>query len=129
MNILSGSPEWVTLRLAEIEQSLNNIAGVLFKSQNASTWTADQYEDLKFIVRRASFDTSGGIARFYNAELGVGNAGTHELVTNPIQTLKPKQVLTLQLFITLLLVLASIRRLPMHKVRLLRSTVLLTLTP
>ena len=70
-------------------------AGVLFKSQNASTWTADQYEDLKFIVRRASFDTSGGIARFYNAELGVGNAGTHELVTNPIQTLKPKQVLTL----------------------------------
>ncbi|BCU96835.1 MAG: hypothetical protein CM15mV13_2920 [uncultured marine virus] len=22
-------------------------AGVLFKSQNASTWTADQYEDLK----------------------------------------------------------------------------------
>ena len=70
-------------------------AGVLFKSQNASTWTADQYEDLKFIVRRASFDTSGGIARFYNAELGIGNAGTHELVTNPIQTLKPKQVLTL----------------------------------
>ena len=33
-------------------------AGVLFKSQNASTWTADQYEDLKFIVNRAEFNQS-----------------------------------------------------------------------
>lgn len=30
--------------------------GVLFKSQNASTWTAEQYEDLKFNIRRASFN-------------------------------------------------------------------------
>ena len=70
-------------------------AGVLFKSQNASTWTADQYEDLKFTIRRATFNTQGGIAKFYNCELGIGNAGTHELVSNPIQTIKPKQVLTL----------------------------------
>jgi len=34
-------------------------AGVLFKSQNASTWTADQLQDLKFKLYRASFDTSG----------------------------------------------------------------------
>jgi len=33
-------------------------AGVFFKSQNASTWTADQMEDLKFRVNRAVFDTS-----------------------------------------------------------------------
>ena len=33
-------------------------AGVFFKSQNASTWTADQMEDLKFRVHRAVFDTS-----------------------------------------------------------------------
>jgi len=32
-------------------------AGVFFKSQNASTWTADQMEDLKFRVSRAKFDT------------------------------------------------------------------------
>ena len=32
--------------------------GVLFKSQNNSTWTAYDYEDLKFTVHRASFDTS-----------------------------------------------------------------------
>ena len=32
--------------------------GVLFKSQNASTWTADQTQDMKFVIRRAVFDTS-----------------------------------------------------------------------
>ena len=31
--------------------------GVLFKSQNNSTWTAYDYEDLKFTVYRASFET------------------------------------------------------------------------
>ncbi len=33
-------------------------AGVLFKSQNASTWTAHQLEDLKFKLYRAEFDIS-----------------------------------------------------------------------
>ena len=32
--------------------------GVLFKSQNGSTWTADQTQDMKFVIRRAVFDTS-----------------------------------------------------------------------
>ena len=32
--------------------------GVLFKSQNASTWSADQSQDLMFTAYRASFDTS-----------------------------------------------------------------------
>ena len=32
--------------------------GSLFKSQNASTWTADQTQDLKFAIYRAQFDTS-----------------------------------------------------------------------
>jgi hypothetical protein len=32
--------------------------GSLFKSQNASTWTADQTQDLKFTIYRARFDTS-----------------------------------------------------------------------
>jgi len=31
--------------------------GSLFKSQNASTWTADQTQDLKFTIYRAKFDT------------------------------------------------------------------------
>ena len=33
--------------------------GSLFKSQNASTWTADQNQDLKFRIRRAKFSTTG----------------------------------------------------------------------
>lgn len=33
-------------------------AGVLFKSQNASTWSPDQNKDLKFKINRAQFDNS-----------------------------------------------------------------------
>ena len=33
-------------------------AGVFFKSQNASTWTAEQEQDLKFTVHRAKFTTN-----------------------------------------------------------------------
>jgi hypothetical protein len=33
-------------------------AGVLFKSQNGSTWTANQDQDLKFTLYRAQFDTT-----------------------------------------------------------------------
>lgn len=33
-------------------------AGVLFKSQNASTWTADQTQDLKFAINYAVFNTN-----------------------------------------------------------------------
>ena len=41
--------------------------GVLFKSQNASTWTADQTQDLKFKIYRADFDTSAvGTVQFVN---------------------------------------------------------------
>ena len=71
-------------------------AGVLFKSQNASTWTADQYEDLKFNLYRAKFNTSvTGSAVFNNAELGPGNDGLASLVNNPLTTIQPKQELTL----------------------------------
>jgi hypothetical protein len=33
--------------------------GSLFKSQNASTWEANQNQDLKFLIRRATFESSG----------------------------------------------------------------------
>ena len=66
-------------------------AGVLFKSQNASTWTADQYEDLKFILYKAKFNASGsGTAIFNNSELAIGNSGIAQLRANPIKTLKPE---------------------------------------
>ena len=42
-------------------------AGVLFKSQNASTWTAHQNEDLMFRINTALFDDSGTVT-FTNAK-------------------------------------------------------------
>lgn len=71
-------------------------AGVLFKSQNGSSWTADQYEDLKFSMYKAKFATSAsGRAVFNNARLGIGNNQIHNLPLNPITTLKPQLKLTL----------------------------------
>ena len=41
-------------------------AGVLFKSQNASTWTADQTQDLKFKLNRAVFSSSSATVNLIN---------------------------------------------------------------
>jgi len=66
-------------------------AGVLFKSQNASTWTADQYEDLKFNIYKATFNNvSPGQLVLNNAGLGVGNGGILNLRRDPIQTFTPQ---------------------------------------
>jgi hypothetical protein len=46
--------------------------GSLFKSQNASTWEASQWEDLKFNLYRADFIQSGTV-EVYNPELFEGN--------------------------------------------------------
>jgi hypothetical protein len=52
-------------------------AGVLFKSQNASTWTADQTQDLKFNIRRASFVTGQyGEVVFQNDTVTLDNLPT-----------------------------------------------------
>lgn len=57
-------------------------AGVLFKSQNASTWTADQLQDLKFTIHRAKFNTGvTGVATFINDALPIV-----DLELNPFQT-------------------------------------------
>ena len=66
-------------------------AGVLFKSQNATTWTADQYEDLKFIVNRAVFDNSGATRiTLNNAPLDRGNNGKITLQNDAIRTFQPE---------------------------------------
>ena len=54
--------------------------GSLFKSQNASTWTPSQYEDLTFQLYRAEFVESGEI-NFFNTELDNGN--DHIPILNP----------------------------------------------
>jgi hypothetical protein len=58
--------------------------GSLFKSQNASTWDASQYEDLKFNLYRANFTSNNGTATFYSPVLGVGNRQIAALRPNPI---------------------------------------------
>ena len=100
--LLSDSNEykvWIS-RMGDVDVSGNRTiseqpyAGVLFKSQNASTWTADQYEDLKFTVYRANFTETSGTVALNNTPQGKGNGGIHRLIDNPIQTIKPKLVLS-----------------------------------
>ena len=56
-------------------------AGVLFKSQNGSTWTAEQNEDVKFKMKRAEFENVSGNVTFTNDSLPV-----RSLKSNPIRT-------------------------------------------
>lgn len=71
-------------------------AGVLFKSQNASTWSPNQLQDLKFTIYRAEFSTSPGKLTLNNSELGRGNGGIISLRENPIETRRANLSLTLQ---------------------------------
>jgi hypothetical protein len=43
--------------------------GSLFKSQNGETWNASQYEDLKFVLYKARFNTRTGNVNFTNPPL------------------------------------------------------------
>ncbi len=56
--------------------------GSFFKSQNASTWTADQYVDLKFLLRRAEFDISeAGTVTFTNDAIPAISLGGDPITT------------------------------------------------
>ena len=56
-------------------------AGVLLKSQNGTTWTADQNEDLKFKIKRAEYSNVTGTLTLCNDTLPVKS-----LKTNPART-------------------------------------------
>ena len=58
--------------------------GSLFKSQNASTWDASQWEDLKFTLYRADFVEEGTV-EFYNPKLTKGNKQIPKLLSNPLE--------------------------------------------
>jgi len=64
-----GEPDLITQGLNAEQPFL----GSLFKSQNNRTWTASQYEDLKFTLNRAQFitDTPSSVL-LYNSELPLG---------------------------------------------------------
>ena len=69
--------------------------GSLFKSQNGVTWDASQFEDLKFTIRRAQFNTNPGLGRFFSPELSEGNDQIITLPDNSIQSLSRKAVVGL----------------------------------
>ena len=70
--------------------------GSLFKSQNGVTWDASQYEDLKFTIRKAVFNTgTTGVGRFFSPELSEGNDQIITLPENAIQSLSRKAVIGL----------------------------------
>lgn len=91
--IESDSIEYViwASRLGELEQTTNSpntvvtsqpLLGSVYKSQNIDTWQEDLFEDIKFTLYRAEFDTSR------NAILELSNAplGFEILNSNPFET-------------------------------------------
>jgi len=63
--------------------------GSLFKSQNASTWTPSQFDDLKYKINRANFNRQG-LVRFFNPKLGLGNKKLTVTGSNQLLTLAKK---------------------------------------
>lgn len=61
--------------------SENPYAGVMFKSQNGSTWTADQMEDIKFKINRAEFENVTGTVTLVNDTIS-----TRTLPNNSLRT-------------------------------------------
>lgn len=64
--------------------------GSLFKSQNGSIWTANQYQDLKFKLYKAEFTSTSGSVFFQNPTLNQSNGYVPTLSNNPI-TILPKK--------------------------------------
>jgi hypothetical protein len=62
-------------------------AGVMFKSQNGSTWTAEQLEDIKMKINRAEFKNVTGEVTLCNDSNPV-----KKLKTNPIRTTNSSSV-------------------------------------
>ena len=63
-------------------------AGVLFKSQNGMTWSAEQNEDMKFKLRRAEFSNVTGTVTLTNDTLG-----TRTLKNNALRTTNSSKVI------------------------------------
>jgi hypothetical protein len=65
------------------------IGGSLFKSQNGTIWTASQYQDLTFKLRKAQFVNSGTLT-FYNTDITPKGSNVSILQNNPIEGLPRK---------------------------------------
>lgn len=60
--------------------------GSLFKSQNGSIWTANQYQDLKFKLYKAKFVNGPSTVYFYNPTLDSSNGYVNSLQNNALRT-------------------------------------------
>ena len=67
--------------------------GSLFKSQNGSIWTANQYQDLKFKLYKAKFTSTTGTVFFHNPTLDESNGYVKRLSENPLTTLPKRTTL------------------------------------
>ena len=89
-----GEVDISTANLPDSEQVLISqqpYLGSLFKSQNGTTWDPSQLEDMKFILRKAKFNTqTTGTARFFNPEISVANDTIKNLPKNSIELLSRK---------------------------------------
>lgn len=61
--------------------------GSLFKSQNGSIWTTNQFQDLKFKLYKAKFKETNGSVYFYNPPLDRSNGYVQNLAPESIETL------------------------------------------
>lgn len=81
-----------TTNLPDVENvvvSKQYIGGSLFKSQNGSIWTANQFDDITFTLYKAKFAKTG-TAYFYNTPVLPDGDNAATLITNPITTLPRK---------------------------------------
>ena len=67
--------------------------GSIFKSQNSSTWTPCQFEDMCFKLYRANFTAEDAIITFQNPPIRANNGILPALNKNPIHTLPKKATL------------------------------------
>lgn len=66
------------------------IGGSLFKSQNGTIWTPNQFQDLKFKLYKAQFTSQTGDVVFYNPPLRPSEGNIPFLKENAIRTLPRK---------------------------------------
>lgn len=84
-----GEVEISTANLPEVEKIIINkqpSLGSLFKSQNGSTWTPIQEDDLKFTLKKAKFSNRSGTAKLFNPTLPTRSLN-NRLPENPIITI------------------------------------------
>jgi hypothetical protein len=72
------------------------LGGSLFKSQNGTIWTADQFEDMKFKLYKAKFTATSGTVYYYNPKLSIISSNTPKLLPNPIRTYPRKIIVGIQ---------------------------------